>query len=77
MDGKYTFYKGWKKSQNDLCICNKHGLKSVTFLKIHEIGWNISDHFPISVSCKFKMNVNFGVRASLDINEDMYDTSES
>lgn len=72
MDGKFTFHKGGRKSQNDICLTNKCGLNNVSSFDIHEIGWNISDHFPVTVSCRFiSENRSSAVEASSDIIDDL------
>ena len=50
--GDFTFFKGDRKSQNDLCVSNAVGLRQIEDFTIHKIGWNFSDHFPISVKVK-------------------------
>ena len=51
-DGDFTFFKGDRKSQNDLCLSNSAGLEKIEDFTIHRIGWNFSDHFPVSVTAK-------------------------
>ena len=52
-------------------------MKNVNSFRIHQIGWNISDHFPISVSCKFDLeDGNTRVKASLDIVDDLNETKK-
>ena len=50
-DGDYTFEKAGKKSQNDFCITNVAGLRTVERFSIHNLEFNFSDHRPISVTC--------------------------
>ena len=47
-DGDYTFYKGNKRSQNDVCVSNLKGIQNLRCFSIHKIGWNFSDHLPVS-----------------------------
>ena len=50
LDGDYTFHRKERKSQNDICLSNIAGLQNIKDFSIHKIGWNFSDHFPISVT---------------------------
>ena len=49
-DGKLTFQKADRKSQNDFCVSNLAGLEKITQFKIHDLPLNFSDHCPISLS---------------------------
>ena len=49
-DGGFTFFKGERKSQNDVCLSNEAGLRNIKEFQIHRIGWNFSDHYPVSVT---------------------------
>ena len=49
-DGNFTFFKGDRRSQNDLCISNITGLCDIESFRIHEVDFNFSDHCPISIS---------------------------
>ena len=62
-DGDFTFEKAGSKSQNDACITNVSGLRSVESFSIHDISFNFSDHKPISVS--LKIPILAGVKSSL------------
>ena len=67
-DGGFTFEKGGRKSQNDLVFTNKHGLTHIRKFMIHEIGWNPSDHCPVSVEVDLDVtDKNLRVAASKDI----------
>ena len=67
-DGKFTFYKGDKRSQNDIVIGNKFALSMIDSFKIHEIGYNPSDHFPLVVTCRFSCRVeDFMNKAASDL----------
>ena len=55
LDGDFTFFKGGRKSQNDICLSNAAGLQRVEDFSIHKIGWNFSDHFPISVTVRLDL----------------------
>ncbi len=55
LDGDFTFHKGGRRSQNDICLSNLHGLHSITNFSIHKIGWNFSDHFPVSVATNLNL----------------------
>ena len=57
-DGKFTYYKGVKKSQNDIIVANRKALNCISKFDIHEISFNPSDHFPVIVACKFSPGVN-------------------
>ena len=59
LDGDFTFFRGERKSQNDICLTNQTGLNKIKDFTIHRIGWNFSDHSPISVT----------------VNLDLYDSS--
>ena len=48
-DGKFTFEKADRKSQNDICLTNLSGLKTIDSFTIHDIPFNFSDHKPISL----------------------------
>ena len=64
----YTFHRGESKSQNDIILANKCGLNSVKNFLLHEIGWNPSDHTPVSLECDLSIDVDsVGKLASLDI----------
>ena len=54
-DGDFTFQRRERKSQNDICLSNLVGLRNITDFSIHKIGWNFSDHFPISVTVKLDL----------------------
>lgn len=67
-DGDFTFSKGGRKSQNDICVSNAAGLRNTEEFSIHRIGWNFSDHFPISVKMKLEMyDSSVPMAASADI----------
>ena len=67
-DGDFTFKKGGRRSQNDLILTNKFGLSSVKNFTIHNVGWNPSDHTPVSVNVELDItNKNLAVLASNDI----------
>ena len=71
LDGHFTFQKGDRKSQNDLVLINKTGLSAVKNVQIHRIGWNPSDHTPVSVDVEFDVtNDKIAVDASFDILSD-------
>ena len=72
-DGDYTFEKGGRTSQNDILISNQSGLLKIKRFHIHQIGWNPSDHTPISVNVDLDVtDHNLVVAASQDI---LYDPS--
>ena len=50
-DGNFTFSKGGRRSQNDLCLTNVAGLKDIESFIIHDMHFNFSDHWPISLCC--------------------------
>ena len=56
-DGKFTYYKGNKKSQNDIILGNHKALDCIEKFTIHEISFNPSDHFPLVVNCNFSAGV--------------------
>ena len=67
-DGTFTYYKGDKKSQNDVVIANRFALDCIQAFTIHELGYNISDHFPVVVECNFpRSSVDYMYEASSDI----------
>ena len=67
-DGNFTFEKGGRKSQNDLVIANQYSLSVIRGFKIHELGWNPSDHSPISINIDLDVtDRNIAVSASQDI----------
>ena len=57
-DGKYTFHKADRKSQNDIVIGNLYSLNMISSFTIHELGYNPSDHFPLVVTCKFSSRID-------------------
>ena len=56
-DGKFTYYKDKKKSQNDVVLGNRVALENIESFTIHEISYNPSDHFPVTVKCNFPVRV--------------------
>ena len=70
-DGGYTFYQHDRKSQNYILLANKMDITSITDFTIHRIGWNPSDHLPISTNVALCLQKeNFGKHASNDILSD-------
>ena len=68
-DGKFTFRKGERKSQVDVCISNAKGLDFIDSSKVEEIGWNPSDHNPIVSDVTFPLyNSKLVSEASYEIN---------
>ena len=66
-DGKFTYYKGIKKSQNDIVLGDPKALDNIEKFVIHEISFNPSDHFPV-VTCKFPLRVkDFMSKAAADL----------
>ena len=64
----FTFYKGNRKSQNDLILANLSALYAIEDFKVHNEIWNPSDHTPLSVT--FKLNTvksEFSSVASADL----------
>ena len=57
-DGKYTFHKADRKSQNDIVIGNLYSLNMISSFTIHELGFNPSDHFTLVVTCRFSPNID-------------------
>ena len=45
-DGKFTFYGGNGKSQNDIVVGNRDSSDRIESFTVHEIAFNPSDHFP-------------------------------
>lgn len=67
-DGKFTFNKADRKSQNDLCISNLAGLESIQSFDIHEVPFNFSDHLPLSLSIILNFNTeSISKKVSADI----------
>ena len=67
-ESDFTFYKGNKKSQNDLILANTAALDAIEEFKVHNVMWNPSDHTPLSVT--FKLNTikrDFSSIASADL----------
>ena len=50
-----TFYKGDRKSQNDIILPNKAGLSYIDKFIVQDYGWNPSDHMPISIECNLNI----------------------
>ena len=66
--GNFTFEKGGRKSQNDLILANKHSLPLIREFQIHELGWNPSDHTPVSICIDLDVtDKDLPVAASRDI----------
>ena len=57
-DGKFTYYKDKKKSQNDIVLGNRVAIDNVESFTIHELSYNPSDHFPVTVKCNFPVRVD-------------------
>ena len=54
-DGKFTFHKGNRKSQNDIVVGNPDALHNIESFTIHQLSFNPSDHFPVVASCNFPL----------------------
>ena len=68
-DGKITYRKGERTSQVDLCLANVTALHVIDNFKILDIGWNPSDHSPVSISFSLPdIDENVAIFASEDIN---------
>ena len=66
--GDFTFEKGGRTSQNDLVLANKHSLPLIREFRIHQVGWNPSDHTPVSVNIDLDVtDHNLPLAASHDI----------
>ena len=75
-DGKFTFYKADRKSQNDIVIGNKYALSMIDSFQIHEIGYNPSDHFPLVATCRFSSRPeDFMNKAASDLLTEGYSLS--
>lgn len=67
----YTFYKGNRKSQNDILLANKAGLSSLSKFELQNLGWNPSDHVPILATCELPFAKESAAKAaSFDILSD-------
>ena len=67
-DGDFTFSKGGRKAQNDIVLANRLGLAAIKSFTIHKIGWNPSDHTPISIACEITFSREAsGLNAAKDI----------
>ena len=67
--GTFTFRKGDRKSQVDICLSNRTGIEYIDSFEVKKIGWNPSDHHPIVVSCTLPLNyLNLAKDASQDLN---------
>ena len=63
--GDFTFVKDSRKSQNDIILADVPALSAIKKFTIHKIGWNPSDHAPISTECKMVFSIkSLGVSAS-------------
>ena len=58
-DGKFTYTKGGRRSQNDQCLSNISGLENIKSFSIHDLDFNFSDHCPISVCVDLRVQDNF------------------
>ena len=71
-DGDFTFFRGERRSQNDLILANLAGLRKTSDFSIHRIGWNFSDHLPVSVTVSLNLYDAFiPSAASSDILSDL------
>ena len=67
-DGDFTFRKGPRKSQNDTILANKSAISALKKFTIHKMGWNPSDHAPVSVQCAMEFTKeSIGLNASKDL----------
>ena len=67
-DGKFTFYKANKNSQNDIILGNQYALDNIEKFTIHEISFNPLDHFPVTVTCNFQLQAeSFMANAASDL----------
>ena len=67
-DGNFTFQKGTRKAQNDLLLANRAALSAISEFSIHRVGWNPSDHYPISAKCSMTFTKkSVGLTASKDL----------
>ena len=71
-DGDYTFHRGAdRRSQNDICVANLEAIRNLQSFTIHRIGWNFSDHQPISCNVKLDLyDYSIPLKASADILSD-------
>ena len=70
-DGNFTFRKGDRKSQADVCFSNHTGIDFIESFEVIELGWNPSDHHPIAVTCTLLVrHPNLARDASQDLNTD-------
>ena len=79
LDGDFTFHRGAdRRSQNDICVANLEALRNLESFTIHKIGWNFSDHQPISCTVKFDLyDYSIPLKASADIlSDDMGETGK-
>ena len=67
-ESDFTFYKGNRKSQNDIILANMTALNAIEEFKVHNVIWNPSDHTPISVTFKLTtIKSDFSSIASADL----------
>ena len=68
-DGKFTFNKGGRTSQNDIIIANNVGLQNTDSFTIYdELNWNPSDHHPVSAEVEISISrSNIRIASSGDI----------
>ena len=67
-DGDFTFKKGPRMSQNDTIVANKSAMSAISKFTIQKIGWNPSDHAPVSVQCRMEFTKeSIGLGASKDL----------
>ena len=67
-DGKFTFHKGDRKSQNDIVLSNFKAIHCIRDFKIHELNWNPSDHCPVSTIMQITItDKNVRLNASADL----------
>ena len=67
-ESNFTFYKGNRKSQNDIILANMSALNAIEKFEVHNVVWNPSDHTPVSVTFKMSTIENdFSKFASADL----------
>ena len=75
-DGDFTFKKGPRKSQNDTILANRSAISALNKFTIHKIGWNPSDHAPVSIQCTMELTKeSIGLSAAKDLLTERVDDS--
>ena len=57
-DGKLTYHKAGKRSQNDFVLTNQDGRKFIIDFKILDSMWHLSDHLPLALHLQLPLQLS-------------------